>query len=186
MSPTAAVARRGARALAASITRLGFAPAHASSRRGLASTRPDAHLARSSSPSSSSPGSGPPRFAALLGTAAASAGAYAFLLDDEQSSAAQFKLFEYLAPAMRLMDPETAHNVGIELLARGVAPVETRRDPPELAVDAWGLRFTNPIGLAAGFDKDAKAFPALQAMGCLLYTSPSPRDRQKSRMPSSA
>ena len=101
MSPTAAVARRGARALAASITRLGFAPAHASSRRGLASTRPDAHLARSSSPSSSSPGSGPPRFAALLGTAAASAGAYAFLLDDEQSSAAQFKLFEYLAPAMR-------------------------------------------------------------------------------------
>ena len=101
----------------------------------------------------------------MLGTAAASAGAYAFLLDDEQSSAAQFKLFEYLAPAMRLMDPETAHNVGIELLARGVAPVETRRDPPELAVDAWGLRFANPIGLAAGFDKDAKAFPALEAMG---------------------
>ena len=28
--------------------------------------------------------------------------------------------------------------------------------------------------------------PALQYMGCLLYTSPSPRDRQKSRMPSSA
>ena len=101
----------------------------------------------------------------MLGTAAASAGAYAFLLDDEQSSAAQFKLFEYLAPAMRLMDPETAHNVGIELLARGVAPVETRRDPPALAVDAWGLRFANPIGLAAGFDKDAKAFPALGAMG---------------------
>ena len=163
MSPT--LARRGARALAASITRLGFAPGHASSRRGLASTRPDAYLARSSPPSSSSSTSGLPRFAALLGTAAASAGAYAFLLDDEQSSAAQFKLFEYLAPAMRLMDPETAHNVGIELLARGVAPVETRRDPPELAVDAWGLRFTNPIGLAAGFDKDAKAFPALQAMG---------------------
>ena len=102
MSPTAALARRGARALAASVTRLGFAPGHASSRRGLASTRPDADLARSSSPSSSSH-SGPPRFAALLGTAAASAGAYAFLLDDEQSSAAQFKLFEYLAPAMRLI-----------------------------------------------------------------------------------
>ena len=64
-----------------------------------------------------------------------------------------------------MMDPETAHNVGIELLARGVAPVETRRDPPALAVDAWGLRFANPIGLAAGFDKDAKAFPALGAMG---------------------
>ena len=121
-------------------------------RRGLAS-QADANANQSNS--------GLPRFAALIGTAAASAGAYAFLLDDTQSSAAQFKLFEYLAPAMRVMDPETAHTVGIELLAKGVAPMETRPDHPFLAVDAWGLRFTNPLGLAAGFDKDAKAFPAL-------------------------
>ena len=32
----------------------------------------------------------------------------------------------------------------------------------------------------AGFERDGRSF------GCLLYTSPSPRDRQKSRMPSSA
>ena len=43
----------------------------------------------------------------------------------------------------------------------------------------------------AGAMKDAKGEPTKKAMalkkwGCLLYTSPSPRDRQKSRMPSSA
>lgn len=62
---------------------------------------------------------------------------------------------------MRIMDPETSHNVGIALLSAGVAPVETRPDPPQLAIQRWGLRFPNPVGLAAGFDKDAKAFPAL-------------------------
>ena len=66
---------------------------------------------------------------------------------------------------MRLMDPETAHNVGIALLAAGVAPLETRPEDPRLAVERWGLRFPNPVGLAAGFDKDAKAFPALVGMG---------------------
>ena len=120
MSPTAVLARRGARALAAGLAQRASARVVAPFRRGLAS-QADANANQSS---------GLPRFAALIGTAAASAGAYALLLDDTQSSAAQFKLFEYLAPAMRVMDPETAHNVGIELLAKGVAPMETRPDHP--------------------------------------------------------
>ena len=37
-----------------------------------------------------------------------------------------------------------------------------------------------------GSTKDASDYPLLASMICLLYTSPSPRDRQKSRMPSSA
>ena len=109
MSPTAVLARRGARALAAGLAQRASAQVVAPFRRGLASQAADANATNHSS--------GLPRFAALIGTAAASAGAYAFLLDDTQSSAAQFKLFEYLAPTMRVMDPETAHNVGIELLA---------------------------------------------------------------------
>lgn len=36
---------------------------------------------------------------------------------------------------------------------------------PSLAVDAFGLHFPNPIGLAAGFDKDAECVPAWQSMG---------------------
>ena len=120
-----------------------------------------------SSPTSASDaaaGSGVPRFAVLAGTAAASFGAWQFL-DDEQRARAQFAFFGATAPVMRLMDPETAHNVGIALLAAGVAPLETRPEDPRLAVERWGLRFPNPVGLAAGFDKDAKAFPALVGMG---------------------
>ena len=40
--------------------------------------------------------------------------------------------------------------------------------------------------LAYGLDKKSNKKIAVYDLGCLLYTSPSPRDRQKSRMPSSA
>ena len=83
-----------------------------------------------------------------------------------------------------------------------------------------GLDFPNPIGLAAGFDKNAEVMHSMFSFGfgflevgtitpqpqsgnpkprvfrlsedkaiinsCLLYTSPSPRDKRQSRMPSSA
>lgn len=86
-------------------------------------------------------------------------------LDDDASSRAQFAVFGVASPLARLVDPETAHHVGVALLSAGVAPLETRPDAPQLAVERWGLRFPNPVGLAAGFDKDAKAVPALVAMG---------------------
>ncbi len=47
----------------------------------------------------------------------------------------------------------------------GVARRLLRSDAPELAVDALGLHFAHPIGLAAGFDKNATAYEALAALG---------------------
>ena len=109
--------------------------------------------------------SGPPRFATLLGAAALGFGGY-HLLPDARKSEAQFAIFSALSPLMRLVDAETAHNIGIELLARGVAPVEMRADDERLRVSLWSdMAFPNPVGLAAGFDKDAKAFPALLGAG---------------------
>ena len=109
--------------------------------------------------------SGPPRFATLLGAAALGFGGY-HLLPDARKSEAQFAVFSALSPLMRLVDAETAHNIGIELLARGVAPVEMRADDERLRVSLWSdMAFPNPVGLAAGFDKDAKAFPALLGAG---------------------
>ena len=46
--------------------------------------------------------------------------------------------------------------------------------------------FPMKAGLAAKEPAIAAQWEAMDLYGCLLYTSPSPRDRQKSRMPSSA
>ena len=67
-------------------------------------------------------------------------------------------------PLMRALDPEDAH--ALALKAMGFVPrVKSRADPPELKVRAFGLNFPNPIGLAAGFDKDAVAPDALLRLG---------------------
>ncbi|WP_370543946.1 quinone-dependent dihydroorotate dehydrogenase [Frigoribacterium sp. VKM Ac-1396] len=69
------------------------------------------------------------------------------------------------------MDPEDAHHLAFRvitaipklrlagLVGRLTAPA------PSLAVDALGLRFTSPFGVAAGFDKDAKGIAGLGALG---------------------
>ncbi len=66
---------------------------------------------------------------------------------------------------LRGMDPERAHLLGLRGLAAGLAGRDARPDDPRLAVQCLGLRFANPIGLAAGFDKDAVALTALSRLG---------------------
>ncbi len=66
---------------------------------------------------------------------------------------------------LRLLDPETAHRAAIWALARGLAPRPAAADDPGLAIRLWGRAFPNPLGLAAGFDKDAEAPGALIGLG---------------------
>ncbi len=68
-------------------------------------------------------------------------------------------------PLLRLLDPERAHALAVWAAARGLTPRQRAPDPPLLACRLWGRRFPNPIGLAAGFDKDARAADALLDMG---------------------
>jgi dihydroorotate dehydrogenase len=68
-------------------------------------------------------------------------------------------------PLLRLLDPEWAHTLALRALAWGLVPVATRVDHPALEVTAFGRRFANPIGLAAGFDKNAAAGPAILRLG---------------------
>ena len=77
----------------------------------------------------------------------------------------EFALSGLATPALRALDAETAHDVGVAALALGLGPRRRRSDAAALAVDALGMRFDNPIGLAAGFDKDARAYEALMRMG---------------------
>ena len=65
---------------------------------------------------------------------------------------------------MRALDPEDAHTLALKAL-RFLPRTKPAADPPELRVRAFGLNFPNPIGLAAGFDKDAVAPDALLRLG---------------------
>jgi dihydroorotate dehydrogenase len=66
---------------------------------------------------------------------------------------------------MRRLDPETAHRLALRALAAGLGGRGAGRDDPVLATRAFGLDFQNPIGLAAGFDKDAEAVLPLMRLG---------------------
>ena len=70
-----------------------------------------------------------------------------------------------LLPLLRAADPERAHALALRALRCGLAGRDTTPDDPRLAVQALGLRFANPIGLAAGFDKDAVAVAPLSRLG---------------------
>jgi dihydroorotate dehydrogenase len=63
------------------------------------------------------------------------------------------------------MDPETAHLATLAALRLGFVPVSNTPDPPELATEICGLPLKNPVGMAAGFDKNAQVPAALHALG---------------------
>jgi dihydroorotate dehydrogenase len=66
---------------------------------------------------------------------------------------------------LRRMDPERAHGLALRALRLGLAGRAGVAHDAALAVDVLGRRFANPIGLAAGFDKNAVAVPALMRLG---------------------
>ncbi len=67
-------------------------------------------------------------------------------------------------PLLRHLDAEDAHRLAIAGL-RLMPPLRRPADDPRLAVRAFGLNFPNPIGMAAGFDKNAEAPDALLRLG---------------------
>ncbi len=63
------------------------------------------------------------------------------------------------------LDAEIAHGLAIRALKSGLIPGDRRVDPPSLGVKVWGRSLPNPIGLAAGFDKNAEVADATLALG---------------------
>jgi dihydroorotate dehydrogenase len=68
-------------------------------------------------------------------------------------------------PLLRLFPAERAHELTLRALKLGFAPARVPSDDPALATRLWGLDFPNPIGLAAGFDKNAEVPDALLRLG---------------------
>lgn len=60
-----------------------------------------------------------------------------------------------LRPLLFRLDAETAHNLAMAAIARGLVRGKLVQDP-RLEVEAMGLKFGNPLGLAAGVDKNAE------------------------------
>ena len=75
------------------------------------------------------------------------------------------RLASALLPLLRRLDPERAHGVGLRALRAGLAGGAAGADDAVLAIDALGHRLTNPLGLAAGFDKNAVALGPLMRLG---------------------
>jgi dihydroorotate dehydrogenase len=63
------------------------------------------------------------------------------------------------------MPPEAAHRATIHGLRLGLGGIDHRPDDSILAISRFGLDFTNPVGLAAGFDKNAEVVDAMLALG---------------------
>src|SRR5438067_762644 len=82
-------------------------------------------------------------------------------------------MYRLIRPALFRLDPERAHNltlsglrvVGRSRLALRLVSALYAVNDPRLAVSAFGLNFPNPVGLAAGYDKNALALGGLNALG---------------------
>jgi dihydroorotate dehydrogenase len=79
-------------------------------------------------------------------------------------------LYPLIRAGLRLLPAETAHDLTLRALETGLGRLMTsgaacRLDPPILAQHLWNLDFMNPVGLAAGFDKDARVPEAMHRIG---------------------
>jgi dihydroorotate dehydrogenase len=76
-----------------------------------------------------------------------------------------WSVYRALQPLMRAVSPETAHGIAIRALKSGLVHGHREPDDPILAASVWGIEFSNPVGLAAGFDKDAEVMGPMLALG---------------------
>jgi dihydroorotate dehydrogenase len=79
-------------------------------------------------------------------------------------------LYPLIRPALRRLPAEAAREVTLQALEAGLGWLMVDRaarapDPPILARRLWGLDFSNPLGLAAGYDKDARVPDAMRRLG---------------------
>ena len=74
-------------------------------------------------------------------------------------------LYSVCRPILRALAPESAHRLALTLLATGAFSRTRNPDHPSLSSSLACLRLPNPVGLAAGFDKDGVAISGIQDLG---------------------
>ena len=73
------------------------------------------------------------------------------------------KLYKKIFPIIKFIPPEIAHNLAIKFFSN--FRKEIKSDDPILSTKICNLQFANPIGLAAGFDKNGEAYKGLMSLG---------------------
>lgn len=73
--------------------------------------------------------------------------------------------FPLARPLLHTLEPERAHRLTLWALRHGLVPAQRQAPDLRLAVDLWGQRFASPLGLAAGFDKDAEVVGPVLSLG---------------------
>lgn len=90
--------------------------------------------------------------------------------------------------ALFLFDPEKAHGLSIGALKSGLVPACRSKGDPRLRQTVAGLEFPNPLGMAAGYDKNAEVPEALLRLGFgfteVGTVTPSPRPAIRGRVSS--
>jgi dihydroorotate dehydrogenase len=76
------------------------------------------------------------------------------------------RMFSLAPHLLAALPPEQAHEATLKSLELGLFPRATAPDPPSLTLRFADLALPNPVGVAAGFDKDARVPDALLALGC--------------------
>lgn len=79
-----------------------------------------------------------------------------------------FDRFAIAKPLLHRLDPETAHELTLRALEAGLVPPQPVVDDRRLATTLFGRALPHPIGLAAGFDKNARVFRRMYAQGFAL------------------
>lgn len=70
-----------------------------------------------------------------------------------------------MPPLRRIVEAEMANRLSVKAIGLGLVPFNRYQDPSTLQTSAFGLKFKNPIGIAAGFDKNGEAVDGLYKMG---------------------
>ena len=76
-----------------------------------------------------------------------------------------FDPYSLIWPFVRMINPETAHGLAVRALELGIVPKPPAVNDDVLKVRLWGMEFPNPVGLAAGFDKDARVYAQMLGQG---------------------
>ena len=75
-------------------------------------------------------------------------------------------IYRLTRPALFALAPEEAHELTVRALECGLYPRAFGTDDRVLSQTVFGLEFKNPVGIAAGYDKDARVPDAVLGMGC--------------------